>query len=751
MRRVNPSPDRHVRPPPEWDRGFAEIARDGGAGGNPDHESVSPSFGSPSAGRAPRQPPRETVDPPRLGDPAPTARSKAGKAPVPAKPSKPLTRATRKSKPAPPTAAARAGRRPGNDRPRAQATEARPPDAGKAGERPIAGLEAAAGQDRPGPDEDVPAFAGFEVLAAAGPVRPTTSDKPSSSGAFPRRPPVPNTLPDWSRQLLGRVPWPPSSASWFMAGAALLVATTGLSAAYITTVIDHDPAPGAADQATRNRPIALSLVRETVTAWAPDFDTVSPARPIVAASEPARPPVTDAGPSGSAPLQVVGVPQAPLLDATVGAPAGRIPPRIERRPEPAVARDWGPESPSIPARPPSLGPEVPTSVLRPLSLPEPAPDRLAPTAALRTAPPLQVPKSGYVSLPPSAETVDAAALEPSARGLPPVTAPMARPESAVVEPARRALPASKPAAPETAPSEPTSAPTASTGPVAPNPFGEALLIGSVQHALQRAGLNPGPVDGILGERTRAAIRDYQRTMGAEETGTLTSDLVTRLTTVDPLVVNPALPPSQPAAGGDPPPAVASDGGVDPSLELSQDVRWGVPPGDTSTGAASEAGPVGGSADRPLVGRFARPADRPASTLASAGRPDGPGGASDSGAGGPDPGGSGAAGSGASGAGGSGGTSGAGGPGGTSSAGEPGGTSDAVGANGSGSSGSGAGSGSVGSGGAGSGSVGSGSVGSGGAGSGSVGGPVGGIGGAVGGSVGGGPGGGSGGGSGGGRR
>jgi peptidoglycan hydrolase-like protein with peptidoglycan-binding domain len=41
-------------------------------------------------------------------------------------------------------------------------------------------------------------------------------------------------------------------------------------------------------------------------------------------------------------------------------------------------------------------------------------------------------------------------------------------------------------------------------------------VSGVQARLQNLGFDPGKVDGVLGPRTRAAIRTFQRSMGIEE-------------------------------------------------------------------------------------------------------------------------------------------------------------------------------------------------------------------------------------------
>ena len=45
----------------------------------------------------------------------------------------------------------------------------------------------------------------------------------------------------------------------------------------------------------------------------------------------------------------------------------------------------------------------------------------------------------------------------------------------------------------------------------------------IQEALRRLDYYRGRADGVFGQRTRAAIRRFQQTIGAETTGTLTAD------------------------------------------------------------------------------------------------------------------------------------------------------------------------------------------------------------------------------------
>jgi hypothetical protein len=68
-------------------------------------------------------------------------------------------------------------------------------------------------------------------------------------------------------------------------------------------------------------------------------------------------------------------------------------------------------------------------------------------------------------------------------------------------------------------------------------------VGQVQEQLQQAGLNPGPIDGVLGPRTKAALRRYQASQGLPATGVL--DEATRQA---------LLPPERPPEGGEGEPA-----------------------------------------------------------------------------------------------------------------------------------------------------------------------------------------------------
>jgi hypothetical protein len=51
---------------------------------------------------------------------------------------------------------------------------------------------------------------------------------------------------------------------------------------------------------------------------------------------------------------------------------------------------------------------------------------------------------------------------------------------------------------------------------------------AAQAELTRLGYNPGPLDGVLGRRTAAAIKAFQRAQRLPETGTLTPETLNRL-------------------------------------------------------------------------------------------------------------------------------------------------------------------------------------------------------------------------------
>ena len=65
-------------------------------------------------------------------------------------------------------------------------------------------------------------------------------------------------------------------------------------------------------------------------------------------------------------------------------------------------------------------------------------------------------------------------------------------------------------------------------PVADPPFADPATVMYLQHALNGLGFEAGPVDGILGTRSRAAISSYQKRRDLPISGKLTPELVQRL-------------------------------------------------------------------------------------------------------------------------------------------------------------------------------------------------------------------------------
>lgn len=74
------------------------------------------------------------------------------------------------------------------------------------------------------------------------------------------------------------------------------------------------------------------------------------------------------------------------------------------------------------------------------------------------------------------------------------------------------------------------APAAAAAPVAQGQPNLNQAVMNLQAQLAAKGYDPGPVDGVMGERTRAAIRAYQRDRQMPVDGQVTQALVTSLAT-----------------------------------------------------------------------------------------------------------------------------------------------------------------------------------------------------------------------------
>jgi His-Xaa-Ser repeat protein HxsA len=62
----------------------------------------------------------------------------------------------------------------------------------------------------------------------------------------------------------------------------------------------------------------------------------------------------------------------------------------------------------------------------------------------------------------------------------------------------------------------------------PNADQLQLMIMRVQAALYSKGYDPGAIDGVLGETTRQALRQFQRDRGIPATGSMTTETLNAL-------------------------------------------------------------------------------------------------------------------------------------------------------------------------------------------------------------------------------
>lgn len=104
--------------------------------------------------------------------------------------------------------------------------------------------------------------------------------------------------------------------------------------------------------------------------------------------------------------------------------------------------------------------------------------------------------------------------------VPPASGPEAAPVSA--------RPAAKPETRQPTTTAAIPATAEDTGP-APAPLDQRTMIRDAQRALADAGLDPGPADGLMGPKTRAAVIAFQRRVGVEADGEVDAALLERLT------------------------------------------------------------------------------------------------------------------------------------------------------------------------------------------------------------------------------
>ena len=162
----------------------------------------------------------------------------------------------------------------------------------------------------------------------------------------------------------------------------------------------------------------------------------------------------------------------------------------------------------------------------------PAPPATTPTATPASPPTAPAPRA---TVPPAASSAATApaplAPEPAASTPTPPPAPTstATPPPAAAPTDTASPAAALPARPAAPPPPPTSTPTAPASLPAEADMSEANRR-TIQEALRRLDYYKGPVDGIFGPRTRAAIRRFQHQIDAEITGHLSAEEANRLTT-----------------------------------------------------------------------------------------------------------------------------------------------------------------------------------------------------------------------------
>lgn len=62
----------------------------------------------------------------------------------------------------------------------------------------------------------------------------------------------------------------------------------------------------------------------------------------------------------------------------------------------------------------------------------------------------------------------------------------------------------------------------------PSTMDPSARVRMAQQALQEKGYNPGPIDGVMGAKTRAALKEFQRKEGLEANGRLDMTTMSRL-------------------------------------------------------------------------------------------------------------------------------------------------------------------------------------------------------------------------------
>ena len=115
---------------------------------------------------------------------------------------------------------------------------------------------------------------------------------------------------------------------------------------------------------------------------------------------------------------------------------------------------------------------------------------------------------------------------------------------------------------------------------------KAEQVKAVQEALKDKGHDPGAVDGIMGPKTKQALRDYQKAEGLKATGNLDSETASKLGVQTTSAADSASPAASPSgsssSGASAPSGSSSSGASTPSGSSS-----GGASGSSSTGAKTK--------------------------------------------------------------------------------------------------------------------------------------------------------------------
>jgi hypothetical protein len=218
---------------------------------------------------------------------------------------------------------------------------------------------------------------------------------------------------------------------------------------------------------------------------------------------------------------------APLPPPSSGAPPiGTRPHLAEEAPEP-FAESKTPKTPSAVSEAEQAVPKEPVPSLPPAGESMPPSLRSKPEPDDKTVPP--EPPSEHRSSDaqkPAVEAPEPAPAEPSTPSGDAVSPPRTGVEAGVCDPQQRFL-FTHPAVPS-----PLRLKDCASGPDGPTrllaPPLSNRLVEMVQRHLRDLGFDPGPVDGLIGPRTREAIRRFERDQGERATGTISFSLLERI-------------------------------------------------------------------------------------------------------------------------------------------------------------------------------------------------------------------------------